>query len=431
MKRACKKAGLDIVYICMLFVDWLFLDMNAFFASAEQQMQPALRGRPVAVVPTMTDRTCCIAVSYEARSYGIKTGTNVGEARRRCPQLQVIAGRHENYACIHQQIIAAVETVLPVEQVCSIDEMVCRLSPQHRETGQAVLLAQKVKQAIYDQVGTALRCSVGLAPNRFLAKVASNMQKPDGLFVITREELPQRLYPLELSDFPGIGRNMRRRLENKGIRTTRQLCALSKRQLVDAWQSIIGEQWWYRLRGEECQEKPTRRRTLGHSHVLPPKLRNDEATRAVFIRLLHKAGMRLRRIDYWAARLVVKLTYCNDWPKWKRVMYLGRCQDTPSMLKAFEKAWRSRPRGGRPLHPAITLIDLTPGSSTTPSLFFEERHALIAAQTMDAVNEHFGANSVYFASMHEARDAAPMRIAFTNIPDVAAEMNAEEKQAES
>ena len=113
----------------MLYLDWLFLDMNSFFASAEQHLQPALRGKPVAVVPTMTDRTCCIAVSYEARPYGIKTGTNVGEARRRCPGLRVVAGRHEDYVRIHHQIIAAVETVLPVTKVCSIDEMVCQLSP--------------------------------------------------------------------------------------------------------------------------------------------------------------------------------------------------------------------------------------------------------------------------------------------------------------
>ncbi len=78
----------------MLYLDWLFLDMNSYFASAEQHLQPALRGQPVVVVPTMTDRTCCIAVSYEARPYGIKTGTNVGEARRRCPGLQVVVGRH-------------------------------------------------------------------------------------------------------------------------------------------------------------------------------------------------------------------------------------------------------------------------------------------------------------------------------------------------
>jgi len=407
----------------MLYLDWLFLDMNSFFASAEQHLQPALRGQPVAVVPTMTDRTCCIAVSYEARPYGIKTGTNVGEARRRCPGLRLVEGRHENYVRIHKQIIEAVETVLPVTKVCSIDEMVCQLSPQHREVDRATELAREVKQAIYDQVGECLRCSVGLATNRFLAKVASNMQKPDGLSVITREELPRRLHSLALTDFPGIGRNMQRRLESKGIRTTRQLCGLSKRQMVDAWQSIVGEQWWHRLRGEEYADKATTRRTVGHSHVMPPKLRTDEGARGVLVRLLHKAAMRLRRIDYWASRMVVGLSYTDGWPKWKATAHLGRCQDTPSLLKAFERAWGNRPLGGRPLQASITLLDLTPGVSTTPSLFAEERRALAAAQAMDAANERFGANTLYFASMHEARDSAPLRIAFTNIPDVPSEIN--------
>ena len=415
----------------MLYVNWLFLDMNAYFASAEQQMQRKLRGKPVAVVPSMTDRTCCIAVSYEARPYGIKTGTNVGEARRRCPQLRLVEGRHENYVRIHHQIIAAVETVLPVEQVCSIDEMACRLSPQHRETGQAVNLAKQVKRAITDQVGTYLRCSIGLAPNRFLAKVASNMQKPDGLVLISREELPRRLYSLALTDFPGIAKNMLRRLESKGVRSTQQLCSLSKQQMIDAWQSVIGEQWWYRLRGEDYPERPTRRRTVGHSHVLPPKLRNNEGARAVMVRLLHKAAMRLRKLDYWAGRMVLAISYLGGWPKWKETVFLGRCQDTPTMLKAFERTWDKRPLGGRPIKTSITLIDLTPSISTTPSLFIEERRALQAAHAMDAINERFGINSLYFASMHETRNAVPMRVAFTNIPDVAIEGTQENRDVSS
>ena len=413
----------------MLSVDWLFLDMNAYFASAEQQLQPALRGKPVAVVPSMTDRTCCIAVSYEARKYSIKTGTNVGEARRRCPQLRLVAGKHENYVKLHHQIISAVETVLPVEKVCSIDEMVCQLSPQHRETGQATNLAKQVKQAIADQVGIYLRCSVGLAPNRFLAKVASNMQKPDGLVLITREELPRRLYPLALTDFPGIARNMLRRLESKGVRSTRQLCSLSKQQMIDAWESVVGEQWWYRLRGDEVPERPTRRRTVGHSHVLPPKLRSDEGARGVMVRLLHKAAMRLRKLDYWAARLVIAMSYTGGWPKWKETVYLGRCQDTPTMLKAFERTWDKRPLGGRPIKVSLTLLDLTPSACTTPSLFVEERRTHQAAHTMDAVNEKFGTNSLYFASMHETHNSAPMRIAFTNIPDVDTESTRDAQDA--
>ena len=146
--------------------------------------------------------------------------------------------------------------------------------------------------------------------------------------------------------------------------------------------------------------------------------------------------MRLRRLDFWAARMVVSLRYSDGWPKWKETVYLGRCQDTPSLLKAFERAWGRRPlaaspfavgpSGPRPFQASITLIDLTPGASTTPSLFVEERRALAAAKAMDAANEKFGPNTLYFASMHETRDSAPMRIAFTSIPDLPAEMNARE-----
>jgi len=405
----------------MLNVNWLFLDMNSFFASAEQQMQPRLRGRPVAVVPMMTDRTCCIAVSYEARRYGIKTGTNVGLAKQRCPGLQLVAGRHEDYVRIHHEIIAAVETVLPVHKICSVDEMACKLSPQHYEVGEAVKLARQVKEAIYKQVGPYLRCSVGLATNRFLAKVGSNMQKPDGLTVIAREDLPRRLYSLKLSDFPGIGKNMQRRLESQGIRTTRQLCGLSKQHMTDVWQSVLGEQWWHWLRGDEYPEKPTTRRTVGHSHVLPPESRSDEGARAVMVRLLHKAAMRLRRLNHCAGRMEVKLKFLDGWPKWKRTLRVGRCQDTPTLLKAFERMWRTHPHGGRPLQASITLFDLTPNACTTQPLFAEDRRALAATQAMDKLNERFGPNSVYFASMHEAKDSAPLRIAFTNIPDVATE----------
>lgn len=415
------------MYACMLYVDWLFLDMNAFFASAEQQLEPRLRHRPVAVVPTLTDRTCCIAASYEARKYGIRTGTNVGQARRMCPQLQLVVGRHENYVQMHHQIIAAVETVIPIHQVCSIDEMSCRLSPQRRSTGEAFELAQEVKRAIAEHVGPCLKCSIGLATNRFLAKVASNMQKPNGLSVITREELPKRLYGLELTDFPGIGRNMHRRLQDRGIRTVRQLCSLSKAQMVDVWHSVLGEVWWHRLRGEESGDKRTERRTVGHSHVLPPKLRTDEGARSVLVRLLHKAAMRLRRMSYWATKMQLVISYAGSRYKWKRTVYLGMVQDTPSMLKAFQRIWPEHPPGD-PLKVSITLLDLKPGSAASESLFLEERRALAAARTMDQANERFGANTLYFASMHEARNSAPMRIAFTHIPDVAAETNRKETQ---
>lgn len=405
----------------MLSVNWLFLDMNSYFASVEQQLQPKLRGRPVAVVPVMTNRTCCIAASYEAREFGIRTGTNVGDALRACPQLQLVLAKHENYIRIHHEIIAAVETVIPVEKVCSIDEMVCRISPHQRMLSDAIPLAERVKQAIYTQVGPHLRCSIGLAPNRFLAKVASNMQKPDGLTYITRNELPCKLYRLSLGDLPGIGRGMLKRLQDNGILTVRQLCSLSRRSMSDVWQSVLGDEWWHWLRGEDYADVPTHRRTVGHSHVLAPEFRTDDGSRGVLVRLIHKAASRMRRLGYWARRMEVSLTYQNGWPKWRGVAYLSRCQDTPTMLRSFEELWAARPLGGIPLKVGIVLWDFASDVNTPLPLFAEERRNLRATRAMDAINERVGPNSVYFASMHEARQQAPMRIAFTHIPDIAAE----------
>jgi DNA polymerase-4 len=406
-------------------VQWLFLDMNAFFASCEQQLRPELRGRPVAVVPAMTDTTCCIAASYEARRYGVKTGTNVGQARRQCPGLVLVRGNHEDYIRLHHQILAAIETVLPIEKVCSIDEVACRLSPPDREVNRAVEIGEAAKRAIYQQVGEHLRCSVGLAPNRMLAKLASDLKKPNGLTVITREELPRRLFPLELQAFAGIGKNMARRLAERGVRTTRQLCGLSRKDMIEVWGSRVGAAWWHALRGDDITEEATHRRTVGHSHVLAPELRTDEGARGVLVRLLHKAAARLRKMGYVAGRIEFGVRYVGHGGqpggKWQARSALAHCGDTPTMLKALDAAWRMRgadDRAATPLKVSLTLWKLEPAATTTLPLFTEDRQASQAARTMDAVNAVFGSGSMYFASMHETRDAAPIRIAFTNIPEI-------------
>ena len=114
-------------------VNWLFLDLNAYFASVEQQVNPALRGVPVAVVPVMTDTTCCIAASYEAKAFGIKTGTLVREAKALCPSLRLVEARQDLYVDYHHRIVKTVDSCVPVESVLSIDEMICRLQGSQTE----------------------------------------------------------------------------------------------------------------------------------------------------------------------------------------------------------------------------------------------------------------------------------------------------------
>ena len=399
---------------------WLSLDMNSYFASVEQQFLPELRDRPVAVVPVMAGNTCAIAASYEAKRYGIKTGTKVFEARRLCPDLQVVEAQPPLYVQVHEQIVAAVDSVLPVEKVTSIDEMFCKLGLRQREPDEAVAVAEEVKRAVRDKVGEHLLCSVGLAPNRFLAKIAGKLQKPNGLTLLELKDLPHKLYPLSLRDLTGIGGRMHARLEDYGVSTVEQLCSLTRKDLRNVWKSVLGERWWYALRGYELPEQPERRRTLSHSHVLPPEFRSPEGAKAVLVRLVHKAAARLRKLRYWAGGMAVSVSYAR-WGKWKASAPLASCQETQTIVWTLSELYKRHPSAGTPLKVSVVLYDLVHEAYRTPPLFEEDARKSELTRAMDAVNVRFGSNAVYLAAMHSSLHTAPARIAFTHIPDISVE----------
>lgn len=394
---------------------WLFLDLNSYFASIEQELRPELRGKPVAVVPVMTDATCCIAVSHEAKKFGVKTGTMVSEARKLCPQISMIEARHKLYVEYHHAIVAAVESCLPVAVVMSIDEMACRLIGSEQALAKATAIAQTMKRAIREKVGSTLRCSIGLAPNRFLAKVASDMQKPDGLVVIQTSDLPQILYSLQLTDLPGVGPRMHQRLLVYGIRTVEQLCGLPKLQMKKIWRGIVGERFWHWLRGDDIAEPPTQKGTVGHSHVLPPTLRTEDGAYAVAQKLLQKATTRLRKMSYYAGGLVLSLRFVHD-QSWSAKTSMVECQDTLTMLEALQVLWQQRP-AGKPLAVGATLFDLVPAHLHNLSLFEDPKRARLM-HAIDSINAKFGTDKVYFGGIHGVKHAAPTRIAFTSIPDL-------------
>lgn len=421
----------------------LFVDFNSYFASVEQQLNPALRGRAVGVVPVMAETSCCIAASVEAKTFGIRTGTGVAEARRLCPDIHFVLADHAKYVEIHHQAVAAVDRIVPVRQVLSIDEMECELTGRWCERDRAVALAQQVKAEVQRTVGECLRSSIGIAPNTMLGKLASDMHKPNGLTVIELHELPERLYPLKLSDIQGIGPRMRERLARCGIESMQQLYAAPRDVLHTAWGGLAGSDMYDKLRGQWYGPRETVTRSLGHSHVLPPELRNPQGAWQVLNRLTQKAAMRLRKQGFYATAMQVFARCAHRWqtePGGERYTQMGETQDTATLLHALEQLWFSGlHRLPRPLAVGVQLCGLVPAAQHTPDLFdtpaFElgaalghtgqnravqrDRTRLMAA--MDILNRTHGKNAVYFASAHEALDTAPMRIAFNRIPDLETE----------
>src|SRR6516225_1168974 len=285
-------------------LNWLFVDLNSYFASVEQQDRRELRGKPVGVVPMMADTTCCIAASYEAKAFGVRTGTIVADAKRMCPEIVLVEARHELYTEYHHRVVEAVESCLPVTAVCSIDEMACRLMGRERPLLAAMELARKVKARIRERVGEMLRSSVGLATNRYLAKVASDMEKPDGLVALTLDILPEALRRLSLRDLPGIGARTEKRLNERGIRTMEDLLSLDCDHAGQLWGSVWGERLFHWLRGKDFEMSETDHlKSISHQHVLAPEMRTQEKAWAVAHKLLHKAAMRLRSGGLWASSI--------------------------------------------------------------------------------------------------------------------------------
>lgn len=386
----------------------LFLDLNAYFASCEQQERPDLRGKPVAVVPVEADSSFVIAASYEAKAQGVKTGTRIGDARELCPQIRLIKARPKVYVAYHHRILEVVESVLPVEQVCSIDEMRFRLLGEECQPARARELGLAMKQAIRDGVGEQMGCSVGIAPNPFLAKVATELQKPDGLVTITHQELPDRLHGLKLTDFPGINRKMAARLNGAGIFTSQQMCSASRDEMVKAFGSIIGERWYYLLRGVDLPDESTRRRSLSHSHVLPPDLRTDKGCREVLLRLLQKASARLRAEKLWTQELVV--TVKGD-STWEARLRFAATQDTVKLNEQFLEAWESR-NFSRPRAVAVSFLQLHAKEEVTGSLFDVEEDRTQLNTAVDRLNQKFGKNTIFLAGMDGAKNTADEKIAF-------------------
>ena len=392
---------------------WLFVDMNSFFASCEQQANPRLRGRPVAVVPADTDTTCAIAASYEAKRYGVKTGTMVREAKQMCPDIVLVPAHPRLYVSIHHKFIDAIESCIPVEDVMSVDEVACLLDKTEKTREAATRLANRIKNVMRETVGECLTCSIGVASNRLLAKLASDMQKPDGFTILHPDDMPHAILHLKPNDICGIGTNMQARLAYAGITTMRDLWDADAAFLRRVWGGVMGARFHALLHGMDLPSPTRPRRSMGHQHVLEPATRSMIKAAPVIRQLLGKAAARLRSEEFYARRLILDIKWMGHLGYFVDELRFRETQDTHFLLHSLMTLW-SRAPDLKPLRVGVTLADLVPATKHQFDLFERPRNETLS-KAIDRLNTKFGRGTIAFGN---SGDYITSKIPFSHVPNI-------------
>lgn len=276
----------------------LFVDMNSFFASVAQQRNPALRDRAVAVASHTTDKGTILAASYEAKAFGVRTGMKVGIAREHCPGLIAMEPEAGHYREVHEKFMTILRDLYGPEVIPkSIDEAAIFLTPNHYGSTGAQALALEIKERFRQELGEYIRCSIGIAPNMLLAKVASNLKKPNGLTEITLENLEATLSSMVLTDLPGIATARAIQLGSRNICTPLEFYQAAPADL-QRWFGIWGQYWWWRLHGYEPDGSSNYTKSISHEHVLPRWISGIDEVRPIIHKMSDRLIYRLQRNQF-------------------------------------------------------------------------------------------------------------------------------------
>lgn len=422
------------------------LDMNSFFASVEQQANPTLRGQPLGVCAYLHKYGCIIAASIEAKRVGVHVGMTMEEARAQCAGIRFVENDPPKYRAVSSRVFSILQQVTDRVEIYSIDEAFLDLTGWYRDAAEAAWVMTKIRRQIMDGVGEWLRCSIGIAPTRFLAKTASDLEKPNGLVVINRDNLDTILSQLDLEDVCGIGSRTRRKLEGLGIRTLVDI----KRYPVANLMRVFGKYGfylWCRLHALEYESvrpnEETPPKTIGHSYCVPARVTREGRVVAVLTKLIERAGRRLRQEGLWAGTVSVTVGFRmpgRHIPKgvfWNPLANGGRggfrylhltepARDSFTFVKTacdlLAGMWQGEPVDFL----AVTLSNFSvPNgqlslSTANRTLFyadqdpkqFRERRV---SDAVDRVRDRYGDGSIMFGSMLKLGDEAPDRIGFRKV----------------
>ncbi len=392
----------------------MHLDLNSCFASIEQQANPFLRGKPIAVVAYDSPGGCILAPSIEAKASGLRTGIRVREGRLLCPNLIVLTPDPDKYRNVHFKLKKILASYTADFQPKSIDEFVLNLALQSRICKQKSLweIAVEMKRRIKNEIGEWLTVSVGIGPNRFLAKTASNLHKPDGLDEINKNNFLDVYSGLELVDLSGIDRANKARLNSVGIDNVLDFYHARMERLRTAFHSILGYYWYLRLRGREIDQVEFSRRSFGNSYALPHSSGSIKELFPILQKLVEKMGARMRRAGYRTRGIHLSLAY-RDGSLWHKGQTLRRALfDSREVYKQVLGLLSLCPHR-KPVHTlAVSCFNLEKANLFQLELFEDVEKKVRLSQAIDEINKHWGDFSIIPARVVQAPTAVQDRIAY-------------------
>ncbi len=377
----------------------LHIDLNSCFATVEQQARPMLRGRPVAIVNRRTEHTMIVTCSYEAKAKGVKLGMRLRDAKQLCPDLVGLESDPPKYRYVYHKLMDIISDYSPHFQMKSIDEGVIdfALSPAAIQSRDLADVALEIKGRLRDEVGCWMRCNIGIATNRWLAKTAAGLHKPDGLDIITHENVRDVLGTLKLQDLTGIAARNEHRLNAVGIYTPLEMLDASPETLRLAFGGVVGEWWHQRLRGWEVDDVDYDIKSCGRQYVLE---RSDLSRREIVQRLHHlveSVGAKLRS-QHKVARGVNIYVRTYDRGGWKghELAPLPFYSDAAIWMLA-KRIFMSAPAKGIKLI-AISCYHLEDGLGNQLSLFGDElTRERARAGAIDEINSRYGDRTIHSA----------------------------------
>ncbi len=378
----------------------LHIDMNAFFASVEQRCNPMLRGREVAVVGA-SKRSVVVTASYEARKRGVKTGMSIPQARKRCREIVLIKGDMEKYVHTSMVIRDILLGFSPVVEMCSIDEAFVDITGTERLFGPPEKVASMIKKRIRDGLG--LVCSIGIAPNRLLAKLASSLEKPDGLVIIKREDIPELLDGLPVERLCGIGTATTSILTAMGIKTCGDLArcpaGILRRRL-----GIVGERLQRMAMGMDTYQWTDHGgmpKSISHSMTLPEDVSDKERAEGYLMLLCEMVGRRARKWGLKGRRIALTLRY-PDFHTFTHQTTLCLPTDDTRCIYLTSRDLLTSLRLKQPMRlMGVTLSALV--VDCQPSLFMEDRRRKDLLRVVDLINDRFGEFTIGWAGMRPSR----------------------------